>query len=171
MLVLKPGPPVDNPVKNPVFKPVNGAVDGSCIILLPRIMPGFSTAPWPKSSTACPQTSPQNVPTKPAQKACPEGLSQTLPARHDRKTCPQDITGRLARQICRPVALWPCCLGSSAASEQALVVAQDDLGGVVTGRAGDPAAGMGTGAAMVEAGERPAVVGVSEHGTGGKQLV
>src|SRR3954462_535650 len=55
--------------------------------------------------------------------------------------------------------------------EQRAVIAQDRLGGVVAGGAGDAAAGMGAGAAMVEALQGPAVIGVAQHRAGREQLV
>jgi hypothetical protein len=48
-------------------------------------------------------------------------------------------------------------------AKQRPVVAQDHPRGVVAGGAGDAAAGMGAGAAMVEAFEGPAVIGVAQH--------
>ncbi|MFG3757303.1 hypothetical protein, partial [Klebsiella pneumoniae] len=42
---------------------------------------------------------------------------------------------------------------------------------IVPRRAGDASAGMSAGAAMVEAWQRAAVVGVAQHRPGGKQLV
>src|SRR5580698_1525995 len=54
-------------------------------------------------------------------------------------------------------------------SKQRAVIPQDRLRGVVAGRAGDAAAGMGAGAAVIEPLQRPAIVGVSEHRPGREQ--
>src|SRR5262245_66276567 len=43
-------------------------------------------------------------------------------------------------------------------------VGEDRLRGVVAGRAGDAAAGMRAGAAVIEPGQRATIVGVAEHG-------
>src|SRR5215831_6542619 len=59
----------------------------------------------------------------------------------------------------------------STTSEQRPVIPQDHLRGIVAGGAGDAAARMGAGAAMIEAFERAPVVGVSEHWPCRKQLV
>src|SRR5690242_5015641 len=59
----------------------------------------------------------------------------------------------------------------STASEQRPVIAQDHPRGVVAGSAGDAAAGVGAGAAVIKAPERPAVIGVAEHRACRKQLV
>src|SRR5579872_3042390 len=60
---------------------------------------------------------------------------------------------------------------STGLSKQSAVVAQDHLCGVVAGGAGDAAAGMGAGPAMVESLQRAAVIGVSEHRPRREQLV
>ena len=52
---------------------------------------------------------------------------------------------------------------SAHSPEQRPVIPEDDARGVVAGGAGDAAAGMGAGAAMVEAFEGPAVIGVAQH--------
>ena len=51
------------------------------------------------------------------------------------------------------------------------MIPQDDTGGVMAGGAGDATAGMGARATMVEALERPAIVGMAEHWPRREQLV
>jgi hypothetical protein len=48
-------------------------------------------------------------------------------------------------------------------SEQRAMIAQNCARGVVAGGAGDAAAGMGTRAAMIEALQRPAIIGMAQH--------
>src|SRR5215218_1884304 len=50
-------------------------------------------------------------------------------------------------------------------------VGEDGVRGIVAGRAGDAAAWMRAGAAMIETGKRPTIVGITEHGPGPEQLV
>ena len=59
----------------------------------------------------------------------------------------------------------------STASEQAAVIPQDRFRRVVAGGTGDAAAGMGAGAAMVEALQGPAIIGVAQHRPRREQLV
>src|SRR6266481_2303450 len=59
----------------------------------------------------------------------------------------------------------------SPSSKQRPVIAEDDAGGVVAGGAGDAAAGMRAAAAMVEAFQGSAIIGVAEHRPRRKQLV
>src|SRR5262245_50973016 len=63
------------------------------------------------------------------------------------------------------------CTALSRRSEQGAVVGKDGAGGIVAGGAGDAAAGVGAGAAVIEALQRPAVVGMAEHRPRGEQLV
>src|SRR6185369_7066295 len=77
---------------------------------------------------------------------------------------PNDVTRRNAGYGVAPSAF-------ASLSEQRAVIAQDHLRGIVTGRAGDAAAGMGAGAAMVEALQRPAIVGMAEHRPRREQLI
>src|SRR6202000_1797378 len=72
---------------------------------------------------------------------------------------------------CYPPLFHKRSTSLSPSSEQPLVVPQDHLRGVVAGGAGDAAAGMGAGAAMIEALERSAVIGMAQHRAGGEQLV
>jgi hypothetical protein len=55
--------------------------------------------------------------------------------------------------------------------KQRPVIPEDHAGGVVAGRAGDAAAGMRAGAAMVEALQGSAIIGVAEHRPRREQLV
>src|SRR4030088_3754679 len=55
--------------------------------------------------------------------------------------------------------------------KQRPVIPKDHAGGVVAGRAGDAAAGMRAGTAMVEALQRSAIIGVAEHRPRREQLV
>src|SRR5262245_21082088 len=50
-------------------------------------------------------------------------------------------------------------------------IGEDRMRSIVAGRAGDAAAGMRAGAAMVEAGQGPTVIGVTQHGPRPEQLV
>src|SRR5581483_4620562 len=59
----------------------------------------------------------------------------------------------------------------STASKQCPVIPQDHLRGVVAGGAGDAAAGMGAGAAVIEALQRSAIVGMAQHRARREQLV
>src|SRR3954466_11312903 len=55
--------------------------------------------------------------------------------------------------------------------EQRAMILQDHARGVVAGGAGDAAAGMGAGAAMVKSLQRPAIIRVAEHRPRREQLV
>ena len=80
---------------------------------------------------------------------------------------------------------WRCCHGRLVAPRRSwrcqaayrrhgaapAPVGEDRVRGIVAGRAGDAAAGMRAGAAMIEARQRPAVVGIAEHGPRPEQLV
>src|SRR5580693_1654502 len=59
----------------------------------------------------------------------------------------------------------------STSCEQRAVIPQDHFRRVVAGGAGDAAAGMGAGAAMIEASQRSAIVGMSEHRPRREQLI
>ena len=59
----------------------------------------------------------------------------------------------------------------SGSLEQRAVIPEDRARGIVAGGAGDAAAGMRAGAAMVEALQGPAIIGVAEHRPGREQLV
>src|SRR5581483_12126852 len=59
----------------------------------------------------------------------------------------------------------------STSCEQRAVVPQDHARRIVAGRAGDAAAGMGAGAAVIETLQRAAIVGMSEHRPCREQLV
>src|SRR6187431_459248 len=60
---------------------------------------------------------------------------------------------------------------ASSAPERAAPFGEDGACGVVTGRPGDAAAGVRAGAAVVEAGERAAIVGVAQHRPRPEQLI
>src|SRR5579864_8853288 len=55
--------------------------------------------------------------------------------------------------------------------EQRAMIRYDSFRGIVAGRAGDAAARMGAAAAMVEALQRPAIIGMTEHRPRREQLV
>jgi hypothetical protein len=93
---------------------------------------------------------------------CPQGFPTVVPP--SAKGFPRDLPR--SRQ---PVHRSSTRL--STACEQCPVIPQDRLRRIVAGRAGDAAAGMGTGSAMVEALERPAIIGVSQHRSCREQLV
>src|SRR5689334_159737 len=57
----------------------------------------------------------------------------------------------------------PGSRGLSTSREQRAVIAKDHSCGVVAGRAGDAAAGMGAGAAVIEGFQWPAIIGMAEH--------
>src|SRR5258706_2262949 len=56
-------------------------------------------------------------------------------------------------------------------SKQRPMIAEDHAGGVVAGGAGDAAAGMRAASAMIEAFQRPAIIGVAEHRPRREQLI
>ena len=87
------------------------------------------------------------------------GLSQRLPT-----ACPQPFQPVIRSSRGREVAACP-------SPKQRPVIPQDRTRGVVAGGAGDAAAGMGAGAAMVEPLQRPAIIGVAEHRPRREQLV
>src|SRR5581483_1645054 len=56
-------------------------------------------------------------------------------------------------------------------SKYRAMVAQDHLGRIVAGRAGDAAARMGAGTAMIEPLQRTTIIGVAQHRARGEQLI
>ena len=83
------------------------------------------------------------------------------------------VRRRLSQTRNRDRPAWPRkgWAGRRLSWEQRAVIGKDRAGRVVAGSARDAPAGMGTGTAMIEPFQRPAVVGMAEHRAGREKLV